>query len=280
MSARGATEDPRFIGVLPAAGRGTRLAPLRYPKELLPMVYEPAAGAAGGVQVRAVAEYSLEAMAAAGVGRAVVVVAPWKLDVVTYFGDGACVGLDIGYVFQEEARGLPYAIDLARPWTRGGHVVFAMPDTIVTPRDALECLKRRYLDTGADLALAVFPTDEAHRLGPVVLDADGNVTQVVDKPERPPARNTWGAAVWGDRFAALLHEELDKTAPGHGEPVLGHYFDLAVRRGLRVVAQQFPDGSFEDAGTRSGLLRCLGGSRSDTLSPASTVSPSQEAACP
>ena len=33
-----------FVGVLPAAGRGSRLAPLRYPKELLPITYEPAPG--------------------------------------------------------------------------------------------------------------------------------------------------------------------------------------------------------------------------------------------
>src|ERR1039457_2041434 len=119
-----------FVGVLPAAGRGSRLAPLRYPKELLPIIYEPAGGDGAGVRARAVAEYALAAIASADADRVLLVVAPWKLDVLNYFGDGRHVGLEIGYLYQEEARGLPYALDPARSWTRGDHVIFAMPDTI------------------------------------------------------------------------------------------------------------------------------------------------------
>ncbi|HEU5421323.1 MAG TPA: sugar phosphate nucleotidyltransferase [Streptosporangiaceae bacterium] len=251
-----------FVGVLPAAGRGSRLAPLRYPKELLPISYELAPGGEGaGVRARAVAEYALAAIARAGAGRVLLVVAPWKLDVLTYFGDGRHVGLEIGYLYQEEARGLPYALDLARSWTRGSHVIFAMPDTITTPGDALARLRARYLETGADLALAIFPAAEPERLGPVLLDGE-RVIEVLDKPARPPAANTWGAAIWGDAFADLLHDGLarlpgdDGLAAG-GEPVIGHFFDLAVRQGLKVIGMAFADGSFEDAGTRVGILRCL-----------------------
>jgi glucose-1-phosphate thymidylyltransferase len=246
-----------FIGVLPAAGRGSRLAPLRYPKELLPIRYEPAGGDGTGVRARAVAEYALASMASADVERILLVVAPWKLDIVNYFGDGGHVGLRIGYLWQEEARGLPYAMDLARPWTRGQHVAFAMPDTITTPTDALARLRERYLATGADLALAVFPAAEPERLGPVLLDGE-RVLRVFDKPACPPAANTWGAAIWSDAFADLMHDELARCPESStGEPVIGHFFDLAVRRGLKVIGVPFPGGSFEDAGTRVGILRCL-----------------------
>jgi len=245
-----------FVGVLPAAGRGSRLAPLRYPKELLPICYEPAGGNGTGVRARAVAEYALAAMAAADVERVLLVVAPWKLDVLNYFGDGSHVGLQLGYLWQEEARGLPYAMDLARPWTRGQHVAFAMPDTITTPLDALARLRARYLATSADLALAVFPATEPERLGPVLLDGE-RVLRVLDKPDRPPAANTWGAAIWSDAFADLMHEELAGLPGSGGEPVIGHYFDLAIRRGLRVIGVPISDGTFEDAGTRVGILRCL-----------------------
>ena len=250
-----------FVGVLPAAGRGSRLAPLRYPKELLPITYEPAPGGDGtGVRARAVAEVALAAIASADADRVILVVAPWKLDVLNYFGDGRHVGLELSYLYQEEARGLPYALDLARSWTRGDHVIFAMPDTITTPWDALARLRERYLATGADLALAVFPAAEPERLGPVLLDGE-RVAAVFDKPASPPAANTWGAAIWSDAFADLLHEGLAErdtgSGPGSGEPVIGHYFDLAVRRGLTVIGVPITDGSFEDAGTRAGILRCL-----------------------
>lgn len=256
-----------FVGLVPAAGRGTRMAPLRYPKELLPIVYEPAEG---GARLRPVAEYALESLARAGVADAVVVVAPWKLEVMAYLGDGRHLGVDVAYLFQEEARGLAHALDLARRWTRGRDVVFVMPDTIFTPSDALTRLRGVYEETGADLALAVFPTPDAHRLGPVVL-RDGRVRQVFDKPADPPVMNTWGAAIWGDAFADLLHEGLLRDspkdhqnhrharAPESTEPVLGHYFDLAVRGGLRVHAVEFPGGTFQDVGTPLGVRRSLEG---------------------
>ena len=261
----GPVSTGEFVGVLPAAGRGSRLAPLRYPKELLPITYEPAPGGDGtGVRARAVAEYALAAIASADADRVILVVAPWKLDVLNYFGDGRHVGLELSYLYQEEARGLPYALDLARSWTRGDHVIFAMPDTITTPWDALARLRERYLATGADLALAVFPAAEPERLGPVLLDGE-RVAAVFDKPADPPAANTWGAAIWSDAFADLLHEGLAEwdadadagAGSGSGEPVIGHYFDLAVRRGLKVIGVPIADGSFEDAGTRVGILRCL-----------------------
>jgi glucose-1-phosphate thymidylyltransferase len=257
-----------FMGLIPAAGKATRLAPFRYPKELLPIGYELTA--TGGARPRAVAEYGVEALLAAGIDRMLFVVAPWKLDVVTYFGDGGQLGASIGYLYQEEARGLAHAIDIAHPWSRGRHVALVLPDTIVAPADALAVLRARYADTGADLALAVFPTDQAWRLGPVVA-RDGVVQRVLDKPNGPAPANTWGAAIWGERFADLLHQGLGNGQASNGqasngqacngqaaagEPVLGDFFDLAVRRGLRVVAAEFPGGSFEDAGTGEGIVRC------------------------
>jgi glucose-1-phosphate thymidylyltransferase len=241
-----------FVGLIPAAGRATRLAPFRYPKELLPIGYELTPQ--GGARPRAVAEYGVEAIKAAGIDHLFFVVAPWKLDVVTYFGDGGQFGVSVGYLYQEEARGLPHAVDIAYPWIGGRHVALVLPDTIVTPADALARLRTRYLDTGADLALAVFPTEQAWRLGPVVMSG-GKVERVLDKPRGPAPANTWGAAIWGERFAALLHEGLGDADPAAGEPVLGMFFDLAVRRGLKAVAVEFPGGSFEDAGTSEGIVR-------------------------
>jgi glucose-1-phosphate thymidylyltransferase len=141
-----------------------------------------------------------------------------------------------------------------------------MPDTITTPGDALARLRDRYLETGADLALAVFPAAEPERLGPVLLDGD-RVTEVLDKPARPPAANTWGAAIWSDAFADLLHDGLAGRPDDSAEPVIGHFFDLAVRQGLKVIGVPFPGGSFEDAGTRVGILRCLDAQAEPALVP-------------
>lgn len=249
--------DKPFIGLLPAAGRARRLAPLRYPKELLPISYEH--DGTGGMRPRAVAEYAIEAIRLAEVVRVLVVVAPWKMDIVSYIGDGRQFGVDVGYLYQQDARGLPPALDLASPWCHGGHTVFALPDTIFEPRDALRTLRALYLDERADLALAIFPTPEPHRLGPVVLDGR-RVARVLDKPAVPPAANTWAAGIWNDDFTALLHDRANTAEEGR-EPVLGDVFERAIHEGMRVVGLEFRDGSFTDIGTPDGMLRCLAGTR-------------------
>lgn len=255
--------DKPFIGLLPAAGRARRLAPLRYPKELLPISYEH--DGTGGMRARAVAEYAIEAIRLAEVTRVLLVVAPWKMDIVSYVGDGRQFGVDAGYLYQQDARGLPPALDLAGPWCQGSHTVFALPDTIFEPRDALRTLRALYLDERADLALAIFPTPEPHRLGPVVLDGR-RVLRVLDKPAVPPAANTWAAGIWNDDFTALLHDSSRASAAEDGrEPVLGDVFERAIHEGMRVVGLEFSDGSFTDIGTPDGMLRCLAGARTPAL---------------
>lgn len=245
-----------FIGVLPAAGIGTRLAPFRYPKELLPILYETRPGPTEERRPRVISEFSLESFAIADVRKCFIIIAPWKLDVMQYFSDGADFRLDIAYLYQETARGLPYALDLAYPWTKDCQVVFAMPDTLIYPRECLAQLRSFYLQTHTDLALGVFPTEEAARLGPVILDGE-TVVEVVDKCPHPPVQNTWGVAIWGPAFSRLLHTELARFGAQSGEPVIGGYFDLAVRRGLSVRAMLFSEGAFADIGTPQGIHRCF-----------------------
>ncbi|MFL6130182.1 MAG: sugar phosphate nucleotidyltransferase [Mycobacteriales bacterium] len=239
------------VGVLPAAGLASRLRPFRYPKELLPVAYEVEGEDAGALRPRAVVEYSVAALVRAGVPRCVAVVAPWKLDVVRYLGGGEDLGISMSYVLQEEARGLPWAVDLAYPWTGGCDVVMVLPDTVIRPPDFLATTLRRHQESGADLTLAVFPTTEPQRLGPVVHQG-GVVTAVVDKPARAPADNTWGAAVWGPAFSELLHLAVVESPADAGEMPLGNCFQAAVDKGLDVRAVDV-DGSFCDVGTPRGL---------------------------
>src|SRR5437660_7533857 len=124
---------PTFIGILPAAGLGSRLRPLRSPKELLPIAFlrDPITGA---VRPMLAAEYSLQAMRGAGVRRCVMVVSDRKPELLRYFGDGTDAGLSIAYVNQPEPLGLASAIDAAFEWSGECHVCLALPDTVFSPR--------------------------------------------------------------------------------------------------------------------------------------------------
>lgn len=240
-----------LIGILPAAGAGTRLAPFRYPKELLPVVFSPSAD--GTVQPRLAIERALEVMACAPVDRAVVVIADWKLDLVRVLGDGRAHGVPVAYVHRAEPRGLPDAIDAAWPWVADRPCALVLPDTVFEPRDALDRIARTLLTEGLDLVLAVFPTDRPHALGPVRHDSDGEVQAVLDKPSGPCPPNTWGAAAWSGRFGRWLHAHVD----GDVDVPLGTWFDRARAAGMRVRAVPFPEGRYIDVGTARALAELL-----------------------
>ena len=238
-----------MIGLIPAAGLGTRLG-VPYPKELLPVTF---AETDGRLVPRPVVQASLDQMRRAGVDSCLVIVAEWKLEILRVLGDGADAGVPIGYVVRSTPRGLPDALDAAWPWMRDTDVCMTLPDTIVTPPDALARVAAERAATGADVVLGVFPTDRPEQLGPVRIADDGAVVEVQDKPAASDLRNTWGMAVWSPRFTALLH-----AAVADATPVLGALFQRAVDEGLRVRAVRFDDGGFVDVGTPEGLAAAIG----------------------
>lgn len=250
----GAPRPP--VGLLPAAGRGVRFGSSGYAKELFPLLF--AAGAGDRVlEPRPLCELSLRAIRAAGAERCLVLVSSEKSEVVRVLGDGASLGLSLAYVVQPEPRGLPHAVACVEAWLEEADVVFALPDTIVLPGDALRQADQHRRTAGADLALGVFPVDEPERLGPVDLDPAGAVRAVLDKPAGRGPRNSWGVASWSARFTRYCAEWERRRAPGAGEPALGHVFEAARADGLRVTAREFPAGHFLDIGTPHGLRAAL-----------------------
>ncbi len=237
------------VGVIPAAGLGSRLASLGYPKELLPIVYR---STEAGVMPQPIVIASLEQMQRAGVADCVVVIAESKLEIARVLGERAA-GVSLAYVVRSVPRGLADALDATHAWTRERDVCLALPDTLVTPDDAMARIVAELHASGADLVLGVFPTEHPEQLGPVRIADDGRVLEVLDKPAQTDVRNTWGMAVWSPRFTALLHEAVTATQT----VVLGEVFDRAVKMGLAVRAVAFTAGRFIDVGTPAGLATAL-----------------------
>ncbi|WP_189040262.1 sugar phosphate nucleotidyltransferase [Micromonospora sonchi] len=242
------------IGIVPAAGIGARLAPYRAPKELIQVGYRTVDGRP---LPKAAVEHVLHAMSDGGVDRALVVLSPEKSEVFRYLGSGRHLGLDLSYVCQEEALGLPHALDLAYPFVAGGTVCMGLPDTICAPQDCFAQLLEFHEARRADLSLGVFPTDQPQALAPVVIEPGSQrVLAIVDKPEQPPVSNTWGIAAWSPAFTELLHEHVgDALRSRGGELLLSDAFVAAVTAGLRVHALTFDSGEYYDIGTPVGVQR-------------------------
>lgn len=253
-----------LIGIVPAAGKARRLAPYPLPKELFPIGYQ-VIEVDGCFQKRpkAVSQYLIEALVMAGVSRLFIVIGPGKLEIVEYFRNGESFGVPIAYIFQSEAKGMPYALDLVTPWLKGDEtILMGMPDTIFEPRDAFQQLVSAHKNWEADVTLGLFPTESPQKFGMIGLDSDYNVIEHVDKPSVTHLRWLWGIACWGPRFTALMHEVLeaqgaDIAARKGREVVLGDIFDVALSVGLRVKGLPFEGGRYIDIGTYEDLQQAV-----------------------
>jgi glucose-1-phosphate thymidylyltransferase len=245
-----------FIGVLPAAGVGSRLWPFRCPKELLPVAFF-FDSIKGVVRPMLAAEHAMYAMQEAGIRKCVIVVSDRKPEILRYFGDGSDAGLSLAYVVQPEPLGLAAAIDVAFEWVSHDDVCMALPDTVFSPRGALTAITQKLVATGADLVLGVFPTTEPQQLGPVRIDGNERVIEVFEKPVTTDLYNTWGIAAWSSRFTSFLHNQSAESR----KLSIGHTFNAAVKHGFDVRAVYFESGSYVDLGTGAKLAAMVSSSQ-------------------
>ena len=223
-----------LTGVIPAAGRGTRLAPLTraVPKELLPLGRRP------------VLDIVLEELHAAGIDRIVLVGAPGKEALLGHADD-------LEYVLQPEPRGLGDAVLCAEGAVDGPFVV-ALPDALYGGPEMLRAL----LDAaqGVDGAVAVerVPPERVSSYGIVGVDERGRITELVEKPHGQAPSDLAIAARYV--LPPAIFDALRATRP---EPPAEHQLTDAIARlvagGARFRAVLPPPGvRRSDVGSRAG----------------------------
>lgn len=228
----------RVIGILPAAGLGTRLG-LPFAKELLPIKSHWDALNYKQVAVT-VLETSLEQLSAAGVEEAVVVIRPEKQMICEYLKNRRR-GVNIRYVEQKtmySREGLPDAImaayDIAKDYDL---CVMLMPDVYFTDEmvvvDLLAALTERSDAIGA---VSTWLTVEPWRFG-VVNSINWEVTSVVDKPDANKPMYHWGAVAFRPAFWPYILEEQQTLSNALNRaavkgllavPARGEYLDLGL----------------------------------------------------
>lgn len=240
-----------FIGILPAADLGNRLSPLRYSKELLP-VFFVANENERETQPRVVIEYSLTAMKFAEIQSCLIAISERKTEIVRYLGDGSELGLHIADLHQCKHSDLTYSIKLGVPWFGENYICLALPDTIFYPFNAISIVCQETIARQSDVMLGVFPTPKPEQLGPVRIDSEGTVSEVLEKPRNPDIYNPWGMATWTPQFSQSF-DRVVRSNPTIGDRSIGDIFNLAIAQGLKVDAVFFANGKYLDLGTPEGL---------------------------
>ncbi len=259
--------EQEVIGLIPAAGQATRISPLPGSKELYPIGFY-ASGEEKSPRPKVVCQYLLEQMHHAGIAKAYLILRPGKWDIPAYFGDGAMLNMNLGYLMMGLPFGVAYTLDQAYPFVKDSLVALGFPDILFQPEDAYKNMLNRLRNSSADVVLSVVPLDQPHKGGMVDFDADGWVRSVIEKPKQSESRHSWCNAIWKPTFTAFMHQylaELDtkpfrdslQSTGKKRELPIGDLFHAAIAHGLRVEAEVFPDGRFLDIGTPEDLAKAV-----------------------
>ncbi|HEX3868730.1 MAG TPA: nucleotidyltransferase family protein, partial [Gemmatimonadaceae bacterium] len=232
-------------GIIPAAGAGSRIQPLSFSKELLPV----GSRFDGAVErPRAVSEYLVERLVAAGATKLCFVVSPGKSDILEYYG-GAIGGAQVCYLVQEHPAGLCDALFRARPFIAADEeIVIGLPDTVWFPSDAL-----RTLPSGV-LSLLLFPVECPQFFDAVVTDDEHRVLEIQVK--RADAASHW---VWGAfRMPGFVFGELYDlwSARERADEYMGTLINAYLAAGGRAIGLQNGE-SYVDVGTLNGYRHAV-----------------------
>jgi dTDP-glucose pyrophosphorylase len=233
-------------GIVPAAGKGSRIQPLAFSKELLPVGSRLESGIE---RPCAVSEYLLERMVLAGADKICFVISPGKSDIMEYFG-ASYAGAAIAYVVQPQPAGLCDALFRAAPLVSADEsVVVGLPDTVWFPDHALGQL--------ADdcLSLLLFPVGNPEIFDAVSAHSDGRVEMIEVKAARPRSHWIWGAfrmpggtlhalqRLWKQRagedeyFGTLINAYLRNGGAAHAVKAGTDYVDVGTLGGYRAAIQ-------------------------------------------
>ncbi len=229
-------------GIIPAAGAGSRIQPLAFSKELLPVGsrYD------GSIErPKAVTEYLVERMLLAGVTKICLVISPGKSDILEYFG-GNIRSAHVCYAVQPRPAGLCDAIFRALPMIREDEqVAIGLPDTIWFPDDGFCSL------SDGMLSFLLFPVDRPELFDAVVTDGKGRVLEIQVKQINPDSSWIWGAfklsgallhdlyTLWRERsmrdeyFGTLINAYLAKGGEARGVRAGQAYVDVGTLHGYR-----------------------------------------------
>ena len=256
--------------VIPAAGLGTRFLPVTksVPKELLPILDRP------------MLQYVVEEAVEAGVEEVIIVTAPGKESIASYFqpsyaleqrlsesGAGDLLEkvshasrlADVSFVIQEEALGLGHAVLTAKDAVGDEPFVVILPDDIVHHTPGVVAQMAEVFDSTGSGVVAVepMPWETVHNYGVVDAQPAGEglhrIRGLVEKPTREEAPSNL-SIVGRYILPPEIFDCLERTPPGaKGEIQLTDGM-LLLLESADLYAYEFR-GIRYDGGQPLGLLR-------------------------
>lgn len=244
------------LGIMPAAGCGTRLYPFKGAKELLPLGQQIINGE---IRPKIVSQYGFEAMKLAGVEHIIIPTTPKKAESFTdCFSDGKNFGVNISYLITDYTPSMVKTINLVLKNHREDRIFFSMPDTCILPTNCFDQLLEKHLVTGSQLSLGLFHTSESYKYGMVDIDQKNEIIYHEDKPKDTSTKLMWGIAIWEPSFTEFILSVADDLSKNKiRELSFGDVIDKFMGEGNIIHGFVIENGRYYDVGTYEGYKKAI-----------------------
>lgn len=250
-----------IVGLIPAAGKASRISPLPCSKELLPIGFGHIGQ--GDLRPKVASHYLLDKFNLAGATKVYFILRNGKWDIPAYFGDGNMTGMDFAYLLMNLPYGVPYTLDQAYPFVRKAIIMMGFPDILFGPDDAFVVAHQTLIKKGADIVIGLLPVKSRRQMTKCDMvqwePASGRIVNIVIKPQFSNLAYSWIFAVWTPAFTQFMHDCLQKGKSGCStdcitrELHLGHIVQSSINEGLKVYGHAFSKFRFIDIGTSDEL---------------------------
>lgn len=249
-----------MIGLIPAAGSGTRMMPFTkaIPKELF------------HIQRKAVIDHVIETLHDfAGIDKVFVVVGSHKGAIIDHVGNGSMLNsgkLKVAYVFQEERKGLAHAIYQGKGFIDEDFLVHA-GDSFIHPKDEI---KQAIKEFNEEMPFALVIAKEI--IDPTkygILKIDKN-SYLIDAIEKPTFEQAESFKLKNGKYLCIspiyifrkeIFNYIEKTPKGaKGEYQITDSIMLALNNGKKIkihslMGNSFDIGNWEDAEKSEEMLK-------------------------
>jgi glucose-1-phosphate thymidylyltransferase len=225
-----------------AGGAGTRLHPITMSqsKQLLPVYDKP------------MIYYPLATLMAAGIREFLIITTP--RDQVAFrelLGSGEKWGVQFAYAVQAEPNGIAQALIIAESFLDGAPSALILGDNIFYGANLSELLLTASDRTQGATVFGYYVQDP-ERYGVVQFDADGKVTDLLEKPANPPSNYAVTGIYFYDDRAPQLTRTIKPSA--RGELEITDLNRAYLREGNLNVERLGRGTAWLDTGTHNSLL--------------------------
>lgn len=222
-----------------SGGKGTRLRPLTHTraKQLIPVANKPTLF------------YGIESIAAAGIKDIGIVVGDTRSEIEAAVGDGGRWGVRLTIILQSAPKGLAHAVATAQDFLGSDSFVMYLGDNILC--DGILPFVQAYQEKKPDAAILLTPVEHPEWFGNAVLNPDGSVKKLEEKPQRPQSNL---ALVGVYLFTAKIHHAIAKIKPSaRGELEITDAISQMIADGNRVDSHRV-GGWWKDTGNAEDLI--------------------------